>query len=122
VQVELKQIAAREGGLRRSRQKQFIHGLLTKNPNGWFGGGGGWMGGDNQTKTRSRGSECQIRTIKEHSAHSAFWMGHVLVGWLLQTCLNDGQIKQTIVFATNKDAQPRREKAVEDSKIAIESI
>jgi hypothetical protein len=107
VQVEIKDISTGEGRLRCAREKQFIHGLITHDPNRRFVGRGGRVSRHDQANTGSFWQESQIRAIEERPACPTLGMNGVLIRRLFEAAGNRRQIKQGIVFAPYDDPQPR---------------
>src|SRR6266566_3865982 len=122
MQIQIQHICTGESRPWGRGEKQLIHDPCSQNPNGRFGGGGRWMRRHNQAHMRHTGREGEIRTIEEGPLCSTLWVSRVGVWWLRETGSDGWQIKQSVLFATHDDPQPRQEEGGEYRGGAIQSI
>lgn len=121
MQIEIKHICTGESGLWRSGEKQLIHGPLSQDSNGWFGGGGGRMGRNDQANMRPRGVQCDIGTIEEITLCPTLRVGRVVIWGKRETGNNSRQMEQPILFATHNDPKPTGEGEGEHGSCTIQS-
>jgi len=79
MQIQIKHISTGEGRARCGGEKEFIDRLCSQDSDGWFVGGGGWVRRNNQANPRSRGTQCDVRTIEEGPACSTLRMSRVVI-------------------------------------------
>src|SRR6266487_1018805 len=122
MQRQIKDICAGEGCLWGSREKQLIHRSCTEHPNGRFGSRGSGVRCYDQADRRTRGSECDVRTIEESTADATFGMCALVIWRQVEAGSNGRQIEQAILFATYDDPHPGREGDGEHSSSAVQAI
>src|SRR2546428_3364824 len=122
MQLQIEHIRTAEGSLRCRRENQFIHRSCAENPNGGLVGGCGWVGRNNQTNTRSRGPEGDIRTSEEGALCSTLRRGALVIGRQAEAGNNGWQIKQALLFAPYDDSHPRRKELGEHCSCAVQAI
>src|SRR6266516_5826277 len=122
MQIQIKPIHTGESRLWRCGEKQLIHGPRSKDGNGWFGGGGSWMGRNNQAHTRPARKQREIGTIEEGSLCPTLRVGRLGVWWLGETGRNRRQIEPSVLFAPHDDPQPRHEEIDEHGSSSIPSV
>ena len=99
MQIQAKHIRTGESCLWRCGEKQLVHGPCSQDANGWFGGGGGWVGRHNQAHTRPTGKQGEIGTIEESPLCPTLRMSRLSVWGQGETGSNGRQIKQTVLTA-----------------------
>jgi hypothetical protein len=105
MQIQIKHICTSESRLSSSDQKQFIDGSFSQDPNGWFGGRGGGMRGDDHTYRGDSSIDDHGRTIEEATLGPAFWMSGLSIRWLFEASGHHRQIQQAILLASHNHSQ-----------------